>query len=282
MTTPPVKLPDTPLTNPRSLVCSLAFHTTLLLLASLVVLTAVAPEDTPKPRVLHAELAPVDNRSPAEAGGGGPGELGGMGSPIRLPFVAATVPVEDEAVTDPVVEALLEEALPAAVSSAALQLEDLNVSPGRGVGVLPGVGFGGGGGSGGGSGGGVGRGVGPSTEFFGARESAGSFAYVIDRSGSMSQHHALDLAKQELLASLSQLPPDAEFVVIFYNLELTRITDPSGQAELMPATGENKAAGPVPALRGECFGRNRPRRGVAGGLYRPGPRWSSSSPMPSR
>src|SRR5918993_522688 len=75
-----------------------------------------------------------------------------------------------------------------------------------GVGVLPGPGLGGGGGSGGGSGGGVGRGVGPGTEFFGARERAGSFAYVIDCSGSMATRNALDVAKRELLGSLGQLP----------------------------------------------------------------------------
>jgi hypothetical protein len=100
--------------------------------------------------------------------------------------------------------------------------------------------MGGGGGSGGGSGGGHGRGIGPGTEFFGAREQGRSFAYVIDCSGSMATRNALEVAKRELLASLSQLPPDARFAVIFYNLHARVFADPSGQEGLMAATALNK------------------------------------------
>ena len=57
-----------------------------------------------------------------------------------------------------------------------------------GQGLIPGSGSGGGGGAGGGSGGGAGRGIGPGTQFFGARDHAHSFAYVIDCSGSMASH----------------------------------------------------------------------------------------------
>ena len=123
-----------------------------------------------------------------------------------------------------------------------------------GVGVLPGPGLGGGGGSGGGSGGGVGRGVGPGTEFFGARERAESFAYVIDCSGSMASRGSLDVAKRELLASLDQLPPDARFAIVFYNLHATIFSDPQGRKGLMPATAANKAR-----VR-DAAGRRRPRR----------------------
>jgi hypothetical protein len=110
-----------------------------------------------------------------------------------------------------------------------------------GLGVIPGVGTGGGGGSGGGSGGGVGRGIGPGTEFFGAREHAGSFAYVIDCSGSMAVHKSLDIAKLELLASLSHLPPDTQFGVVFYNLNSTMFSDAHGKQGMMAATAANKA-----------------------------------------
>ncbi len=80
-----------------------------------------------------------------------------------------------------------------------------------GEGIIPGSGMGGGGGSGGGTGTGTGRGIGPGTQFFGARDHAHSFAYVIDCSGSMNSHNSLTVAKRELLSSLNQLPPDAEF-----------------------------------------------------------------------
>ncbi len=109
-----------------------------------------------------------------------------------------------------------------------------------GQGLIPGSGTGGGGGSGGGSGGGVGRGVGPGTQFFGARDHAHSFAYVIDCSGSMATRNSLEIAKRELLASLNQLPPDAEFAVVFYNLLPKMLTDPQGNQGLMSATTANK------------------------------------------
>ena len=91
------------------------------------------------------------------------------------------------------------------------------------------------------SGGGVGRGIGPGTQFFGARDHAHSFAYVIDCSGSMASRNSLEVAKRELLASLNQLPPDAEFAVIFYNLLAKMLSDPQGRKGLMSATAANKA-----------------------------------------
>ena len=110
-----------------------------------------------------------------------------------------------------------------------------------GQGLIPGSGTGGGGGSGGGSGGGVGRGIGPGTQFFGARDHAHSFSYVIDCSGSMATHNSLEVAKRELLASLDQLPPDTEFAVIFYSMIPRMLTDPQGHRGLMSATTANKA-----------------------------------------
>ena len=86
----------------------------------------------------------------------------------------------------------------------------------------------------------MGRGVGPGTEFFGQKENAGSFAYVIDCSGSMATRGSLDVAKRELINSLDRLPPDARFGVIFYNLHATVFTDPQGRRDLMPATATNK------------------------------------------
>ena len=50
----------------------------------------------------------------------------------------------------------------------------------------------------------------------------------------------LQVAKQELVASLGQLPPESRFSVIFYNLRIRVYVDPSGQHEVMPATTANK------------------------------------------
>ena len=67
-----------------------------------------------------------------------------------------------------------------------------------------------------------------------------SFTYVIDCSGSMATRNSLEIAKRELLASLSQLPPDAHFGVIFYNLRAFDPIDPQGRPSLMAATAANK------------------------------------------
>ena len=146
-------------------------------------------------------------------------------------------------------DALLAEILPTPVNSEAVQ-QALPGPQTSGMGLVPGpgAGGGGGGGSGGGVGGGVGRGVGPGTEFFGAREHAHSFVYVIDCSGSMATRSSLEIAKRELISSLEQLPPDAQFGVIFYNLRATVFSDPTGRKGLMAATRWQQGAGRHPAL----------------------------------
>ena len=142
---------------------------------------------------------------------------------------------------DPAADALLNEILPSTAQQPAEALQRALPGPQTtGVGLISGSGVSGGGGSGGGSGGGIGRGIGPGTEFFGAREHGHSFAYVIDCSGSMALRNSLEVAKRELLSSLNQLPPDALFSVIFYNLKARIFADPSGLQGLMPATAGNK------------------------------------------
>lgn len=231
-------LGQSPLTDPRSLGSSLLFHAVLLFFASLAALSMAVPAAPELPQVLRGELDPVDNRDPARTGGGSPGELGGVGEDQVVP-IAGSESAQGAART-PTGDALLAEILPTPTSADAVQ----RALPGpqiTGIGVLPGPGLGGGGGSGGGSGGGVGRGNGPGTEFFGTREHAGSFTYVIDCSGSMITYNALGVAKRELVASLDQLPPDADFGVVFYNLHATTLSDPQGRRGLMSATTANKA-----------------------------------------
>ncbi len=57
----------------------------------------------------------------------------------------------------------------------------------------------------------------------------------------MATRNALEVAKREMLASLGQLPPDARFAVVFYNLRSTTLADPQGHRGLMAATQGNKA-----------------------------------------
>lgn len=231
--------PRSPLTDPRSLGGSLSFHLVLLLVASLVALGVAAPEPRREPTVLRAELDPVDNRAPASDQGGGPGELGGLGPPGPLRITSGA---DDPSGPAPDDRTLLDRLLAPADAPPAEPSDDSRAAlPGAtGVGVAPGPGRGGGGGAGGGSGGGTGPGLGPATVFFGTEERARSFAYAIDRSGSMSGHGSLNLAKRELLASLDQLPPDARFTVLFYNLEPARIARNPASSALEPATQANK------------------------------------------
>lgn len=229
-----------PLTDPRSVGGSIVFHGLLVLVASAAALSVALPEEPEAPKVLRGELDPVDNRAQSGDGGGAPGALSADRLAAALEPVAAA-PTGPTAAPAAPADALLSEILPApAAATEAVR----QVLPGPST-TVPGLvataGAGGGGGTGGGAGGGTGRGVGPGTEFFGARETAGSFAYVIDCSGSMATRGSLDVAKRELIASLGRLAPDARFSVTFYNLHATVLADPQGHRGLMPATAANKA-----------------------------------------
>src|SRR5271157_826998 len=236
-------LGETPLTDPRAMGSSALVHVLLIAVASLTVLNASITRLPEASGALRGEIEPVDNRADkgkvAGSGGGSPGEIGGLGS---IAFVTPAAGANPQGPgLDPAADALLNEILPSTAQHPAEALQRALPGPQTtGVGLIPGSGLGGGGGSGGGSGGGVGRGIGPGTEFFGAREHGHSFAYVIDCSGSMALRSSLEVAKRELLASLNQLPPDARFSVIFYNLRARVFTDPGGQQGLMPATTANK------------------------------------------
>jgi len=236
-------LGETPLTDPRALGSSALVHLLLIAVASLTILNVSIARVPEASGTLRGELEPVDNRADkgkvAGSGGGSPGEIGGLGD---IAFVAPAAGANPQGPgLDPAADALLNEILPSTAQQPSEALQRALPGPQTtGVGLVPGSGLGGGG-SGGGSGGGIGRGIGPGTEFFGAREHGHSFAYVIDCSGSMALRSSLlEVAKRELLASLNQLPADARFSVIFYNLRARVFTDPGGQQGLMPATTVNK------------------------------------------
>jgi len=236
----PIALGQTPLTDPRSLVSSALFHA-LLLLASLAALNAALPiVESSRPKAFYGEFDPVENRAyiPASSGegGGGPGDIGGLSS---LPFTPPADGTKPQGATrDPVADTLLAEILPSSQPKPSETLQRALPGPQtNGQGFIPGSGTGGGGGVGGGSG----RGIGPGTQFFGARDHAHSFAYVIDCSGSMATRNSLEIAKREMLSSINQLPPDAQFAVIFYNLQARVLSDPLGQRGFMGATVTNKA-----------------------------------------
>ena len=235
---------ETPLTDVRSLLSSTLVHALIFLLAWRAVLNAAGPVPSdPSARPIHAELTPVDNRAESAPvngeGGGSPGDIGGLN---KLPMSSPDDQTSSaQASGDSVADALLAEILPSSPRGPEMLQSGLPGPQTTGEGIIPGSGMGGGGGSGGGTGTGVGRGIGPGTQFFGARDHAHSFAYVIDCSGSMASRNSLEVAKRELLASLNQLPPDAEFTVIFYNLVATMLTDTNGRRGLMTATSANKA-----------------------------------------
>ncbi len=242
MSTAKSMLRESPLTDPRSVVISLLFNGALLLAASFMALTIVIPHDeTPTPRVLKGEFESTDNRAPYQAGGGAPGELGGEGMQLSSDRTNPVAHTRDAAA-----DALLSEILPTKPQKK-LSARALPGPSTSGLGLVPGKGAGGGGGEGTGTGGGKGAGLGLGTEFFGLRDRAGSYAYVIDCSGSMilaigkSGRIILDVAKTELLASLDQLSPEVMFGVTFYNQNARVLTDPLGRSDLMRASASNKA-----------------------------------------
>ena len=87
------------------------------------------------------------------------------------------------------------------------------------------------GGSGGGTGGGHGSGAGRGTSLFGAADTGSKYVYVIDRSFSMDSTGAgpapLNVAKDELTASLQRLDEFQQFQIIFYNAEELVVLDSS-------------------------------------------------------
>jgi hypothetical protein len=230
-----------PLTDWRSLVLSALIHGFLVILAGLVVMQ-VAPSVTGKPlevvRGLRGDISAIDTRAGASAriAGGSPGEDGGAGN-VELPRVSKDTQFLAPS-ADPG-EMILADALPAAKSSGPISTE-AGAEAASGLGLIPGTGSGGGGGVGIGSGPADGPGVGYGTSFFGTEAKARSFAFVIDRSGSMAFQDALTVAKEELMGSLRKLPPEARIAVIFYNQVPKRVTV-AGELNLAPATESNKA-----------------------------------------
>ena len=227
----------TPLTDPRSLLGSFLLHVGLLAIASAVVFHAstAAPEPEPTERVMRGELDGVDNRADAESASGGGGDPSGIAADVLPERATPTAPTRD-----PAADALLSEVLPtreAAVPTAAPlpgpSLADLGLAPGTSLGS-------GGVGARGGFGGGIGSSVGPGTEFFGVHDKGGSYAYVIDRSGSMTVRQSLEVAKRELLVSLVQIPKEVTFAVVFYNSDAVVFSDPAGRPGMMAASPANK------------------------------------------
>lgn len=104
-----------------------------------------------------------------------------------------------------------------------------------------------GGGTGGGRGGKGGRGTGSGdgdgsgeTSFFDIEAKGIRFVYVLDRSGSMFDHGAIRVAKEELVASLAALEQTQQFQVLFYNQALLELTGNGERPQMQWATDINR------------------------------------------
>lgn len=109
--------------------------------------------------------------------------------------------------------------------SASTENVENNGRPGRGVGR--------------GQGAGSGNGAGDRTQFFGIDVRAKRFVYVIDASDSMLQHHALDIAREELWLSLQELAPPTKFQVVFFNLGQHAVAKAGERPQLLLASPTN-------------------------------------------
>ena len=108
---------------------------------------------------------------------------------------------------------------------------------------------------------GQGSGRGTKAVFASVKDEARSYAYVIDSSGSMREPGYLAWAKQELLQSLSRLPQNATFAVIFYNAEQHMITQ-----GLELVTPENVERLRLNLDKIEADGSTRPRPAIEAAL----------------
>lgn len=75
--------------------------------------------------------------------------------------------------------------------------------------------------------------------FFGLNAKAKRVVYVIDASESMRNHNAMELARQELWASLQGLTQTSQFQIVFFNLTTFTLSLPNERLRLLPATSQN-------------------------------------------
>ena len=78
------------------------------------------------------------------------------------------------------------------------------------------------------------------TTFFDIAAKGTRFVYVLDRSGSMYDHGAIRVAKEELVVSLAALEPTQQFQVVFYNQGLLELTGSGDRPQLQWATDINR------------------------------------------
>jgi Ca-activated chloride channel family protein len=78
------------------------------------------------------------------------------------------------------------------------------------------------------------------TTFFDIEAKGHRFIYVLDRSGSMYDHGAIRVAKEELVASLSALEQTQQFQVLFYNQSLLEMSGNEGKPQMQWATDVNR------------------------------------------
>lgn len=199
-------------------------------------------------------------------GGGGPDEMGNeqQTAPEMAPLLAAAESVLTPTLSDEISEFAVE---PAAFESATPELPVLDVSTDAHSMLtdLAAVGRDGlrGAGSGGGTGGGKGRGDGTgygdrsgpssSTSMFGVKDEGARILFVFDRSDSMNSVFTLttdgksvsvtplDAAKAELMKSLNDLAPEAEFQIVFYNDVPAAFPDPYAQGGISHANPQTKS-----------------------------------------
>ncbi len=78
------------------------------------------------------------------------------------------------------------------------------------------------------------------TTFFDVVAKGNRFVYVLDRSGSMYDHNAIRIAKEELVASLATLEQTQQFQVIFYNTNFVELRGADDRPQLQWATDINR------------------------------------------
>ncbi|WP_010586468.1 VWA domain-containing protein [Schlesneria paludicola] len=73
-------------------------------------------------------------------------------------------------------------------------------------------------------------------EFFGIQARGKRVVYLIDASDSMRQHRAIDLAREELWRSLSELKSTSQFQIVFFDLKCHTFSIAGNQNRLVTAT----------------------------------------------
>ncbi len=236
-----------------SWLASIAMHVVMFFIMALVLKGCGAVSGSVGPKAGDSGFREIGLHSgelPGDHGGGGAGGNADLADALpkdaqaadQVPFQPNAQPsFGDDAAINNLLSRPTESSLPLLGPGPTASHSPGSRTPYSAGGLLKSAGSGGARGGKGGRGTGLGDGEGfGETSFFDIEAKGNRFVYVLDRSGSMFDHGAIRVAKEELVASLAALEQTQQFHVLFYNQALLELTGNSERPQMQWATDINR------------------------------------------